>query len=210
MNSFGAVIGAFNLQGYSWNRVKRKFWQHGPPVSTKIKSHITPEDIPPFRSSKCTKYVFFSCGNGRNVWRLLQNKHSTQGIELSTGEALAVSLAPIYQIGSLNFSAIGLINMYNAGGAILSIEYEGLNGDMVSVLDASTPSLPITRPIIKLSIKGNGLFSAYCDQRPKMCCVDGEEAHFTWKDCPGRLDISVSEPPSCLASTVRHTLTLKF
>eukprot|EP00890_Picochlorum_soloecismus_P006142 jgi/Picsp_1/6529/NSC_03872-R1_raffinose synthase len=210
MNSFGAVMGVFNLQGYSWNRDKRKFWRHCPSVSTKVSSQITPKDIPLFQASERTKYVFFSSGNGRNVWRLLQNKHATQDIELSTGEALAISLAPIYQIGDLSFSAIGLTNMYNAGGAILSIEYEGVNGDMVSVLDASTTGLPITGPRIELNIKGDGFLSAYCDRRPKGCCVDGQETDFTWEDSSGRLDVSVSEPPSSSLDSVRHTLTLNF
>jgi len=210
MNNFGAVIGVFNVQGFSWNRVKRKFWRHSSLMSTKIKSYVTPQDIPLFQTSKCTKYVFFSSGNGRNtVWRLLQNEHATQEIELSTGGALAISLAPIYQIGSLKFSAIGLTNMYNAGGAILSIEYEGINGDMVS-LDTSTTGLPIIGPRIEVNIRGNGSFSAYCDKSPKGCCIDGQETDFTWENCSGRLDISVSERPSSTLDSVRHILTLKF
>ena len=39
MNAYCGVVGAFNLQGSSWDRVRRKFYVHDakpPPLSTQV------------------------------------------------------------------------------------------------------------------------------------------------------------------------------
>lgn len=62
---------------------------------------------------------------------------------------------------SVKFAPIGLINMYNSGGAVEAVEVVELEGSAGSSSG------------IKIKGKGaSGCFGAYSDPRPKLCLVN--------------------------------------
>lgn len=79
----------------------------------------------------------------------------------------------------LLFAPIGLLDMYNSGGAVESLEY---------IMDLS-------KYVIKIKGKGCGRFGAYSSTKPKSCMVDTKEEEFTYNSEDGLLTIKL--PGEC-------------
>lgn len=79
----------------------------------------------------------------------------------------------------LLFAPIGLLDMYNSGGAVESIN---------SVMDRS-------KYIIKIKGKGCGRFGAYSSTKPKCCMVDTKDEEFTYNAEYGLLTVKL--PGEC-------------
>lgn len=62
----------------------------------------------------------------------------------------------------MQFAAIGLINMYNSGGAI----------DAIEAIDDSSCTK------IRIKGRGEGIFGAYMSSEPKICYLNMEEVQF--------------------------------
>lgn len=67
--------------------------------------------------------------------------------------------------GHVHFAPIGLLDMYNSGGAV-----EKLSCTM-DVADCVT---------VKIQSRGGGRFGAYSNERPKSCLVDMKEEEFCY------------------------------
>ena len=77
--------------------------------------------------------------------------------------------------GKVHFAAIGLIDMYNSGGAVETVE----------ALDASNNGG------ISIKGRGTGRFGAYSNEKPKLCSVNSKEEAFTFRDEDNLLTITI-------------------
>ncbi|KAL6882537.1 hypothetical protein ACP4OV_011227 [Aristida adscensionis] len=164
MNNFSGVLGVFNCQGagnWVWPVRETPYV----PTSINITGHLSPSDVEFLEeiagdnwNGETAVYAFNSC----SVSRL----HKHQSLEVSlctmTCEIYTISLIKVFS-GAVQFAPLGLINMFNSGGAL----------DHVS----STASAAATK--IHIKCRGPGRFGAYSATRPELCRVDEQEVEFS-------------------------------
>lgn len=83
------------------------------------------------------------------------------------------SFVPIRVITGCNvkFAPVGLVNMFNSGGAIAYVDYNDNEA--------------------RVHVKGKGTFLAYSNEKPKMVYLNGIGVQFEWFE-DGKLTMNVS------------------
>ncbi|KAJ6863892.1 hypothetical protein NC651_034645 [Populus alba x Populus x berolinensis] len=163
LNKCTGVIGVFNCQGAgSWPCLDNTNQNHVS-NSAEVSGQVSPADVEYFEevsgklwTGDCAIYSF----NKGSVSRL--PKEEKFGVGLRTLECDVFTVSPIkvyYQ--RIEFAPIGLMNMYNSGGAIESVEQCG------------DPSSYNGR--IHIKGRGAGCFGGYSSVKPKGCSINGEE-----------------------------------
>lgn len=110
-----------------------------------------------------------------------------QGIEIEVAPAKSdvVVVAPVKEEssggGGVRFAAIGLKNMLNAGGAVLSVDFNNNN----SKDDGNTAAT------VRMKVKGSGVFLAFATHCPVKVSVNGAAVEFEYVDGSGRLEFVV-------------------
>lgn len=84
----------------------------------------------------------------------------------------------------VTFAPIGLLNMFNSGGAVEECE--------VRILDA-TDGKARTAAVV-LRVRGCGRFGAYSSQRPMRCTLDAAEVEFSYNADTGLVALDVPVP----------------
>lgn len=77
----------------------------------------------------------------------------------------------------IHFAPLGLIDMYNSGGAI----------------EALSSTLEPLGCKIKIKARGCGRFGAYSNSEPRYCTVDTKEAEFTYNTDDGLLTVTLGD-----------------
>ena len=99
-------------------------------------------------------------------------------ITLKSREYEVFTVVPVKELhNGVKFAPIGLIEMFNSGGAIKEMNY-----------DFKTS----TRVVVK--VRGCGLFGAYSSARPKRITVDLQEIEFRYEEGSGLVTISLEVP----------------
>jgi hypothetical protein len=80
---------------------------------------------------------------------------------------------------AVRFAPLGLLNMFNSGGALDSI---------ASTVDSSAT-------MIQIKCRGPGQFGVYSSARPATCRVDAHEVEFSYSD-DGLLAFDLPDGPS--------------
>lgn len=188
LNHFSAVMGVFHVQGSSWSRDRRRFLVHKSSPAP-ILTSLSPSDIPLFAKQTAKDYLLTFEIQGDIFWDRLELNDATE-IELKSGEALAIHIAPIFN-WKREFCPIGLQGMLNSGGAILGMKVRD-NQEWTDIEDIMSDQLSdvshkdITE--IWVQICGCGTFLAYSDVSPITCTVDNIESGFSW-NTNGRLQV---------------------
>eukprot|EP00798_Chlamydomonas_sp_ICE-L_P015606 gene15606-21711_t len=172
INAYCGVVGVFNLQGSSWDRVRRKFFIHDEkpgPLSTTVR----PSDIGTWTStSSSSKFVAYSSSSGQMTCLDLKKGLS---VALDGADADVITFAPLSEANGVSFSPIGLSNMYNSGGAVLSCYSSGTG--------------------FRVSLRGAGHFLMYCSTTPSTVSCDGFPLSSSYDEvtCALLVDIPVNE-----------------
>ncbi|KAK4420175.1 putative galactinol--sucrose galactosyltransferase 6 [Sesamum alatum] len=157
MNKYTGVLGVYNCQGAAWNSVKRKNTFHQT-NSEEITGYIKGRDV-----HLISDVAFDSNWDGK----VALYSYTTSGLKTLPGNvALTVSLKVLeYEIfivtpvktlaPGFSFAPLGLIDMFNAGGAIEGLKYN------VTGLKA----------LVSMEVKGCGRFGAYSSTKPRTCTV---------------------------------------
>ncbi|THU71457.1 hypothetical protein C4D60_Mb04t01640 [Musa balbisiana] len=178
LNDYTGVIGVFNCQGAGWCRVGKKNLIHDE----------QPGAITGFVRSKDVDYLprVADCGwNGDSIIYAHQGGESTYlpnnaslPITLRSHEYEVFTVAPVKQLSNgVSFAPIGLIKMFNSGGAIKELNYESTR-----------------KAIIDLKVSGCGVFGAYVSVSPVKVAVDAEAVDFTYDENHGLLTIHLGIP----------------
>uniref|UniRef100_A0A0E0H281 galactinol--sucrose galactosyltransferase n=1 Tax=Oryza nivara TaxID=4536 RepID=A0A0E0H281_ORYNI len=167
LNKFSGVIGVFNCQG-AGNWIYPVKENAHVPTTVCITGDLSPSDVELLEeiagddwNGETAVFAFNSCSLSR-----LQ-KHQTMEVSLSTMTCEIYTIALIKVFGGfVQFAPLGLVNMYNSGGALENVTSTG---------DCSE----IT---IQIQCRGPGRFGAYSATRPEICSVDEHEVEFKHTD----------------------------
>ena len=112
---------------------------------------------------------------------------------LPAAECDILVVAPVQRLGSTAFAAVGLVNMLNAGGAVLSCQLQLLS------------SGSSCGPQATAEIWGTGELLALSSRRPVRLKLNGREVQFDWEASSQALRVAVPEAPE-----LRTTVTVNF
>ncbi|XP_048228866.1 probable galactinol--sucrose galactosyltransferase 2 [Ricinus communis] len=179
LNKLSGVIGVFNCQGAGNWPMKLAAEETTPAASTPspLSSHVRPSDVEFLEevagedwNGDCAVYAF----NSGSLSVLPKNG----SIEVSLGplECEIYTVSPIREYGqNILFAPIGLLDMYNSGGAIEAVSCR---------MDASECQMNV-------KARGCGRFGVYSKTKPKYCMVDSKEDDFTYNAVNGLLTVKL-------------------
>ncbi|PKI65360.1 hypothetical protein CRG98_014242, partial [Punica granatum] len=132
-----------------------------PPISTNLRPvHVEflEEVAGENWNGDCAVYAF----NSGSLVRLPKSR-STE-VSLRTFSCKVYTISPIQGV---EFAPIGLLDMYNSGGALEALNFR--NTDLLGCT-------------VDVKMRGCGWFGGYSSVKPRHCRVDMEEAKFSFSD----------------------------
>jgi raffinose synthase len=107
-------------------------------------------------------------------------KDASIPITLKSREYEVFTVVPVKELSNgVTFAPIGLIKMFNSGGAIKEMNCKKSEEGTTTVV---------------LKACGCGLFGAYSSARPKRITVDSEEMEFRYEEGSGLVTVSLRVP----------------
>ncbi|OIT29325.1 PREDICTED: probable galactinol--sucrose galactosyltransferase 6 [Nicotiana attenuata] len=210
MNKYTGVLGVYNCQGAAWNSVERKNTFHET-NSEAITGYVRGRDVhfiseaavDPNWSGDCALYSNVSA-------ELVVLPHNAViPISLKVLEHETYTVTPIKVLApGFSFAPLGLIDMYNAGGAIEGLKYEVKSGAELSELETgyqgegnlvaedrienlSTEAVAV----VSMEVKGCGRFGAYSSVKPRKCTVGRNMVDFAYDSDSGLLTLNLDDMP---------------
>ncbi|MED6168058.1 putative galactinol--sucrose galactosyltransferase 6 [Stylosanthes scabra] len=191
MNKYGGVLGVYNCQGAAWSTVERKNAFHQT-TSDAITGYVRGRDVHLISEA--------AAATGDAEWNgdcALYRHASKQLVVLPYNVALPVTLKvlehdvfvvmPVKVLASgYSFAPLGLIEMFNAGGAIDELTYEVKGGD------GGDDGLV---GVVRMAVKGCGKFGAYSSARPKRCVLGTNEVDFEYDSDSGLVTFNIDHLP---------------
>ncbi|KAI9173769.1 hypothetical protein LWI28_006155 [Acer negundo] len=193
LNKLSGVIGVFNCQGAGRWPLK-EIAEHRSPTPSTISGHVRPIDVEFLEEvagenwhGECAVYAFNS-----GILSKLSKKGNLE-VSLATLQCEIYTVSPIKEFGqNLLFAPIGLLDMYNSGGAV----------------DTMNCIIELSECIIKIKGKGCGRFGAYSNTKPKRCMLDMKEEEFTYNAEDGLLTVGSLSYTACSCSLSIFALCL--
>jgi raffinose synthase len=207
------IVGAFNLQGASWDRRLRRFCFHDRRPAA-VTARVSPHDVETLRAraermageEQEQKYAAFV--HGQQAVRAPLAGDDTIALELPTASADVVWFAPLHAVpvpcaaadasssssssSVVQFAALGLAHMYNGGGAVEAVDVrvgkeEGGNGGGNG---NGKSSAPCSAAVVQ--VRGAGDLVMYSSSRPRGVWVDLAPRDYQWDESSGALRVAVS------------------
>ncbi|PRQ28178.1 putative galactinol--sucrose galactosyltransferase [Rosa chinensis] len=180
LNKCNGVIGIFNCQGAgSWPCLEHIVQVK---ASEELSGKVSPADIEYFEevsgklwTGDCAVYSF----KQGYLSRLPKDKSVDVTLQILQCDVFTVSPIKVYK-QNIQFAPIGLLNMYNSGGAVDSI-------DLFS--DASSC-------VIHIKGRGAGSFGAYSSSKPKSCSVNSKDEGFEFRGDDNLLTVTIAAATS--------------
>ncbi|KAJ0984748.1 hypothetical protein J5N97_003104 [Dioscorea zingiberensis] len=210
MNKYTGVLGVYNCQGAAWSSMEKKNMFHhtgNEALSCAVKGddvHLISEAaLDDDWNGDCVVYRH----DGDEVVVLPQNAAMPVSLKVLKHEIITVSpikiLAPGYK-----FAPLGLLDMFNAGGAIEGLSYQVLGGANHSELNTgfagefNTASPQILEnksseavALVCMEVKGCGRFGSYSSTKPKKCSVGLASVEFSFDSLSGLLFLELANMP---------------
>ncbi|KAJ3695484.1 hypothetical protein LUZ60_000861 [Juncus effusus] len=210
MNKYMGVLGVYNCQGAAWSSIEKKniFHQTG---SEALTCDIKAKDVHLISEAStdsdwngdCVAYRY-----GTADVIVLTNDTSIP-VSLKVLEHDVFTVSPIKDLGfGCKFAPIGLIDMYNGGGAVEGLAYHLLGGVKMSELDSGYGGREtgILNPgngnpgfeavgMVCMEVKGCGRFGAYCSVKPRKCMLGSSEIEFSYDSKSGLVVIQLESLP---------------
>ncbi|KAL7115385.1 hypothetical protein ACP275_04G181600 [Erythranthe tilingii] len=173
LNKLSGVVGVFNCQGAGTWPMKQPLEStenSTKTTATSITGRVSPLDVEfldEITSENGTGVFAIYAFNSGSLSTVAKNKTVEVSLDVLQCEIFTVS--PIKELNeNVKFAPIGLINMYNSGGAVVECIYNDT---------------------ITIKAKGAGLFGAYSSVKPISCKVDDKNEDFTYSSENGLLAI---------------------
>lgn len=168
LNKYSGVLGLFNCQGGGWCPVTRRN-KSASEFSHSVTCFASPKDI---EWSKGKNPI---CMKGVDVFAVYMFKDEklkllkcTETIEVSlepfSFELMTVSPVMVIPKNSIQFAPIGLVNMLNSGGSIMSLEFDE------------------EKNLVRIGVRGHGEMRVFASEKPISCMIDGEAVKFDYDD----------------------------
>ncbi|XP_020211843.1 probable galactinol--sucrose galactosyltransferase 2 [Cajanus cajan] len=203
LNKCSGVVGVFNCQGAGWCKIEKKTRIHDTSPGT-LTSSVCASDVDLITQVAGAEWL------GETI---VYSYRSGEVIRLPKGVSVPVTLkalefelfhfCPIHEIApSISFAAIGLLDMFNSGGAVEQVEIhrasnnkpELFDGEVFSELTSSLSPNRATTASIGLRVRGKGRFGVYSSQQPLKCVVGGTETDFNYDSETGLATFSIPVP----------------
>ncbi|KAJ3677562.1 hypothetical protein LUZ60_003286 [Juncus effusus] len=175
LNECNGVIGAFNCQGAGWCKIGKKNLIHDeqPGIVTGV---IRANDVDYISRVSDPDWdgdvIIFSHLKGEVTYL---PKNVSLPITLNSREYEVFTVIPIKKLSNgVSIAPIGLLRMFNSGGAIKEITYES---DQISA--------------VGLKVRGAGTVGIYSSVRPKRVLVGGNEVEFEYGECNGLVEFEL-------------------
>ncbi|KAL2459341.1 putative galactinol--sucrose galactosyltransferase 4 [Forsythia ovata] len=167
LNKFGGVVGVFNCQGAGWYPEEHKCKAH-PECYKTMSGIVSPNDVEweqkDFTAELRDIELFAVYLNKAESFYLMRSKDEIN-VTLEPTSFEIVTFSPVYKVTkNAKFTAIGLVNMFNSGGSIESLDYRCNENNCTATI----------------TIKGSGKFLAYSSIRPKKIMLNYESSEFEW------------------------------
>ncbi|KAK4258300.1 hypothetical protein QN277_007760 [Acacia crassicarpa] len=188
MNKYTGVLGVYNCQGAAWSSLERKNAFHET-TSEAITGYVRGRDV----------HLISEAAGEWNGDCALYCHRSGELVILPFNVAMPVSLkvlehdvftvTPVKILGSgVSFAPVGLIEMYNAGGAIEGLVYEAKGGREENKSDELVG-------LVRLEVKGFGKFGAYSSAKPRRCLVGSNVVDFDYNSDSGLMILNLDHMP---------------
>ncbi|CAN6179149.1 unnamed protein product [Urochloa humidicola] len=196
MNKFTGVLGVYNCQGAAWSSVEKKniFHQTGTEaLSCGVKGsdvhHISEASTDPEWNGDCAVYRHAS---GDLV--VLPNGAALP-ISLKVLEHDILTVSPIKDLApGFRFAPIGLVDMFNSGGAVEGLTYHLLDGAKMLDGNGSTSGSEAVG-LVCMEVRGCGRFGAYSSVRPRKCMMGSSELEFSYDSSSGLVTLQLEAMP---------------
>lgn len=109
-------------------------------------------------------------------------KDTSLPITLKSREYEVFTVVPVKEFSDgSKFAPVGLIEMFNSGGAIVSLTYNDENDG--------------TNFVVKMKLRGSGLFGVYSSvRRPRNVTVDSKDVEYRYKPESGLVTFTLGIP----------------
>ncbi|XP_074294672.1 putative galactinol--sucrose galactosyltransferase 2 [Silene latifolia] len=175
LNNLSGVIGVFNCQGVgTWPLTENTLRTSIPEL---LSGKVSPQDVEFLEEVAGDKWLGDCAVYGFNSGSLtIVSKDGKVDVSLGKLSCELFTVSPVRAFeNTVHFAPIGLIDMYNSGGAVETLESrEYQNGS-----------------IVKIRTRGNGRFGAYSRTKPRHCTVDTATQDFTHSSEDGLLIIKL-------------------
>ncbi|KAL0922280.1 hypothetical protein M5K25_006253 [Dendrobium thyrsiflorum] len=192
MNKFTGVLGVFNCQGAAWCSTEKKNMFHSTNSEPLLTSNIRVSDVhliseaatEPNWNGDCAVYRLSEEGE-----LLLLPWNAMLPVSLNVLEHEIFTISPIRVLApGFRFAPLGLLDMFNAGGAIDGLKYEVLE------LQAESRKYNIGFRV-SMEVKGCGRMGAYSSAEPKRCFLGAEPINFAYDASTGLLTLELQSLP---------------
>ncbi|KAF3453742.1 hypothetical protein FNV43_RR04183 [Rhamnella rubrinervis] len=208
MNKFTGVLGVYNCQGAAWNTTERKNTFHQT-KSDAITGFVRGRDVHFIAEAATDADWNGDCAIYRHCTReLLTLPYNTaMPVSLKVLEHDVFTVTPIKVLApGFSFAPLGLVNMYNAGGAIQGLRYEakggielselesGFEGEGNNVARVENNSSELVG-VVHMEVRGCGMFGTYSSVKPRRCKVEGSEVDFQYESSSGLVTFNLDRLP---------------
>jgi raffinose synthase len=204
MNKHTGVLGVYNCQGAAWNSIERKNTFHQT-NSDSITGYIRGRDVHliseiavgPEWNGDCAVYTH----NSGELITLPYNVAMPVSLKVLEHEIYTVT--PIKTLApGFSFAPLGLVDMYNAGGAIEGLKYEAKAGAQLAGLEkeyegerAENLSNEVVA-VVSIQVKGCGRFGAYSSAKPRKCKIGSSLVDFAYDSATGLVTLDLADMPA--------------
>lgn len=202
MNKYTGVLGVYNCQGAAWSSTERKNISHqtrpdaltgvirGRDVDLITEAAVDPTDW----SGDCVVY------RHRTGELITLPYNAALPVSLKVLEFDIFTITPIKALATgFSFGPLGLINMYNAGGAVERLTYQVRSGAQVENRPAHGEGVEKRGDEVvgkvHMEVKGCGMFGAYSSAKPRRCWVGSEEVEFVYDFGSGLVTLKLDQMP---------------
>uniref|UniRef100_A0A2P2JPX3 galactinol--sucrose galactosyltransferase n=1 Tax=Rhizophora mucronata TaxID=61149 RepID=A0A2P2JPX3_RHIMU len=210
MNKYTGVLGVYNCQGAAWNSAARKNTFHqseAGAITGVIRGHdvhlISEAATDPNWNGACVVY----CHRSGEVVTLPYMVAMPVSFKVLEYDIFVVTPIKVLAPG-FTFAPLGLINMFNAGGAIQGLRYEVKGDSRSSELDdtyngeSSTASDEMIENCssklvgkVCMEAKGCGKFGAWSSAKPRKCILDSVVIDFDYNSSSGLVSFNIDSLP---------------
>lgn len=190
-NPVVGVVGVFNLQGASWDRIRRKFIVHlrNPPT---LSTTVAPGDVEVLRqqaeeasNGDGAAPLKFACYQYNSKDLRLMDLDESSPVTLQPSGSDMFWYSPVIARDGVQLAPLGLVDMYNGGGAITSVT---LSSQRRTGSAAESSGLKL---VASVGVRGCGKLLLYSSERPSHVWVNMAPRDFSYEPFSGRLEVEV-------------------
>ncbi|WVZ82299.1 hypothetical protein U9M48_029576 [Paspalum notatum var. saurae] len=196
MNKFTGVLGVYNCQGAAWSSVEKKNIFHHTGTEA-LTCGVKGSDVHLISEAAADPEWNGDCAVYRHA--------SGDLVVLPNGAALPISLkvlehdiltvSPIKDLApGFSYAPIGLVDMFNSGGAVEGLTYHLLDGANMASGDGSISGSEAIG-LVCMEVRGCGRFGAYSSVRPRKCMLGSAQLEFSYDPSSGLVVLQLEAMP---------------